>query len=50
MAATLERDEHGELVRKAGVMGVVLSGGRMRPGDRIEIDLPQRPHRRLEPV
>lgn len=28
MAATLERDEQGKLVRKAGVMGVVDAGGR----------------------
>ncbi len=28
MAATLDRDEQGNLVRKAGVMGVVLTGGR----------------------
>src|SRR3954447_16053039 len=27
MLATLDRDEHGELVRKAGVMAVVLEGG-----------------------
>jgi hypothetical protein len=28
MAATLDRDEHGNLVRKAGIMGVVISGRR----------------------
>jgi MOSC domain-containing protein YiiM len=27
MAAALERDEHGGLVRKAGVMAVVIAGG-----------------------
>src|SRR3712207_7783273 len=33
MAAVLERNAEGNLVRKAGVMGVVLSGGEVRPDD-----------------
>jgi MOSC domain-containing protein YiiM len=50
MAATLERDEHGDLLRKAGIMGIVVAGGRVRPGDAICIQLPAEPHRRLAPV
>ncbi|MGH3131497.1 MAG: MOSC domain-containing protein [Gaiellaceae bacterium] len=50
MAATLGRDEHGELVRKAGVMGIVLAGGEVRPGDPIRVDLPPKPHRALDRV
>jgi MOSC domain-containing protein YiiM len=50
MAATLDHDEDGNLVRKAGVMGVVLSGGEVRPGDAIRVELPPAPHRPLEPV
>jgi MOSC domain-containing protein YiiM len=50
MAATLGRDEHGNLVRKAGIMGVVISGGEVRPGDPIRVELPPRPHRPLAPV
>lgn len=50
MAATLDRDEEGNLVRKAGVMGVVVSGGEVRPGDAIRVELPPAPHRPLEPV
>ena len=50
MAATLDRDEEGNLVRKAGVMGVVVSGGEVRPGDAIQVELPSAPHRPLEPV
>jgi len=50
MAATLDRDEEGNLVRKAGVMGVVVNGGEVRPGDAIQIELPPEPHRPLEPV
>lgn len=50
MQATLDRDADGELVRKAGVMGVVLRGGEVRAGDAIAVELPPEPHRRLEPV
>jgi MOSC domain-containing protein YiiM len=50
MGATLGRDERDELVRKAGVMAVVLEGGDVRPGDPIEVGLPAPPHRELEPV
>jgi MOSC domain-containing protein YiiM len=50
MAAVLDRDEKGGLVRKAGVMGVVLSGGEVRPGDAIQVEPPPGPHRPLEPV
>jgi MOSC domain-containing protein YiiM len=47
MAATLER---GEIVRRAGIMGIVLSGGEVRPGDAIEVELPPPPHGALVPV
>jgi MOSC domain-containing protein YiiM len=50
MAATLDHDEAGNLVRKAGVMAVVISGGEVRPGDAIRVELPPGPHRPLEPV
>jgi MOSC domain-containing protein YiiM len=50
MAAVLDRDASGNLIRKAGIMGVVLAGGQVAPGDRIEVELPPEPHRRLEPV
>jgi MOSC domain-containing protein YiiM len=50
MAATLERDEDGRLVRKAGVMAVVVAGGEVRPGDAIRVGLPPAPHRALAPV
>jgi MOSC domain-containing protein YiiM len=50
MAATLGRDEHGNLVRKSGIMGIVLAGGEVRPGDPIRVELPPQPHRPLAPV
>ena len=50
MAATLGRDERGSLIRKAGVMAIVLVGGEVHPGDVIAAELPTGPHRPLEPV
>jgi MOSC domain-containing protein YiiM len=35
---------------KAGVMGVVVAGGEVRPGDSIRVELPSGEHRPLEPV
>jgi hypothetical protein len=50
MAAVLGRDEHGELVRKAGIMGIVLVSGDVSVGDVIQVELPEEPHKRLERV
>ncbi len=49
MNAVLGRDAQGAVVRKAGVMGVVIAGGEVRPGDAIRVDLPPSPHRGLVP-
>jgi MOSC domain-containing protein YiiM len=50
MAATLGRDERGRVVRKAGIMGIVLAGGDVRPGDPVRVELPPEPHHPLGPV
>ena len=50
MAATLDRDRDGNLVRKTGVMSIVIAAGDVRPGDAIVVDLPKAPHRPLQPV
>jgi MOSC domain-containing protein YiiM len=50
MAATLDRDAAGGLIRKAGVMAVVVTGGEVWPGDSIELTLPEPPYRPLQPV
>jgi MOSC domain-containing protein YiiM len=50
MAATLDRDAHGNLIRKAGVMAVVVAEGMVRSGDPIRVNLPPEPHQSLEPV
>lgn len=47
MEAVLDRDEDGGLVRKAGVMGLVLADGEVRPGDPVRVELPPVPHRPL---
>jgi hypothetical protein len=50
MDAVLDRDTDGNLIRKAGVMGIVLSGGEVRVGDRIGVDLPAGVSQALIPV
>jgi MOSC domain-containing protein YiiM len=49
-AAVLGRTPEGKLVRKAGVMGIVIAGGTVAPGDQITVTLPAEPHRALERV
>ena len=50
LSAVLDRDHDGALVRKAGVMAIVVNAGSVRPGDPITVQLPLEPRRRLEPV
>jgi len=50
MNATIDRDADGNLIRKAGIMGIVIGGGEIRPGDAIIVELPPEPRRKLEPV
>ena len=50
LAAVLGRDADGGLVRKAGVMAVVIAGGEVAPGDAITVTLPPPPWAKLERV
>jgi len=50
MEATLDHDADGNLIRKAGIMGIVVEAGTVRPGDAIRVELPPEPHRPLAPV
>ena len=50
MKAVLDRDEQGNLVRKAGVMGIVLADGEVYVHDGIRVELPYEPHDPLKPV
>ncbi len=46
----LGRDEDGNVVRRAGIMSIVVVGGEVRPGDAIRVELPAEPHGPLVPV
>jgi MOSC domain-containing protein YiiM len=50
MKACLDHDEEGNLIRRGGIMGIVVSGGDVRPGAAITVELPALPHRALLPV
>ena len=50
MTALLGRDADGQIMRKSGIMAIVLCSGEVRPGDPIGIVLPAEPHERLARV
>ena len=50
MEAVLDRDDEGGLVRKSGIMGIVVAGGRVQSGDAIDVTWPEKPWRKLERV
>ncbi|WP_298457253.1 MOSC domain-containing protein [uncultured Cellulomonas sp.] len=50
MREMVTRLPDGQVVRRSGVMAVVLRGGTVRAGDPVAIDLPEGPHIPLQPV
>lgn len=50
LPAVLDRAPDGSVIRKAGVMAVVLRDGDVRAGDEIVAELPAAPHEPLRPV
>jgi len=50
LSAVVDRAGDGTLVRKAGIMAVVMASGEVKPGDSIHATLPPEPHKHLEPV
>lgn len=50
LAAVLDTTSEGALVRKSGVMSIVRTGGTVRAGDPIRVELPAPPFLPLEPV
>lgn len=50
LAEMLERRDDGSLLRKCGVMGVVERSGAVSRMQAIAVELPDAPHRPLEPV
>lgn len=50
MEAVLERKPDGTILRKCGIMAIVLRSGTVQPGDAINIELPPLPHITLDRV
>ncbi|MBI1818101.1 MAG: MOSC domain-containing protein [Deltaproteobacteria bacterium] len=50
MSAVLDRAVDGTLMRKAGVMGIVVASGTVHLGAPVNVRLPAEPHRTLERV
>jgi MOSC domain-containing protein YiiM len=50
MAACVGRDERGDIIRRAGVMGVVVAGGAVRAQDAIAVEHPAGEWRALRPI
>ena len=50
LKAVLLRQPQGELIRKSGIMTIVIKGGMVRAGDPIRIQLPEPPYLPLERV
>lgn len=50
MKAVLDKDKDGNLIRKAGIMGVVVEGGEVKMGDEITVELPPKPYVKLARV
>lgn len=48
--AVLDKDAEGNLIRKSGIMAIVLKGGIVNTGDLIEVELPKAPFIKLERV
>jgi MOSC domain-containing protein YiiM len=44
MKALLGKDDDGAVVRKSGIMGVVVEGGTVSPGDGLRVELPEGDH------
>jgi MOSC domain-containing protein YiiM len=50
LAQVARRNDAGDIVRRAGVMSIVVAGGPVRAGDAVVVEMPSGPHRALEPV
>ena len=50
LSAVLDKMPDGEVIRKTGVMTIVLAGGHVLADDPIEVELPPLPHVKLERV
>jgi len=48
--ALLDKTPDGKLIRKSGVMGIVIQAGQLSPGDKIRIERPPEPHIEMDCV
>lgn len=48
--AMLDKTHDGQIVRKTGVMAIVVQGGRVQAGDTVTVKLPPTPHRKMDRV
>ena len=46
-SAVLEKKSDGSVIRKSGIMGIVLEGGKVKPGDPIQVVYPPEPYEPL---
>jgi len=44
MKALVAKDDDGCIIRKSGVMSIVVAGGEVLPGDALRVELPDGPH------
>jgi MOSC domain-containing protein YiiM len=50
LLAAVSQDANGNPQFRSGIMGIVLKGGIVRPGDTIRVELPDGPHEKLGKV
>jgi len=50
MAAVLDKDAEGNIIRKAGIMGIVATAGEILVRDTIWVELPPQPYKSLQRV
>jgi MOSC domain-containing protein YiiM len=50
MSAVLDKDFNGNLIRKAGIMGIVINSGVVKTEDTINVEFPPQPYKLLERV
>jgi MOSC domain-containing protein YiiM len=50
LAQVATKNDDGEIIRKAGIMAIVVQGGVVRPGDAIRVEVPVGATGRLQPI
>jgi hypothetical protein len=50
LKACVAKDAEGNIIRKAGIMSIVLVGGEVFPNDPIRMEVPPEPHEELQVV